>query len=93
MNYTRKSQIDPQNVTDIANERVYATHLGMLSKIDLKVQMDAKSGQLSNESRSKVFGAPNNARESAIKTTINAFDVRLMVQFRVHLIIHLEIHL
>ena len=65
----------------------------MLSKIDLKVQMDAKSGQLSNESRSKVFGAPNDARESVNETTINAFDVRLMVQFRVHLIIHQERHL
>ena len=55
--------------------------------------MDAKSGQLKNESKSKIFSAPGDAQESANGTTINMFDVRLMVQFRIHLIIHTELHL
>ena len=40
--------------------------------MDLKVQMDAKSGQLKNESKSEVFSAPDDAQESANGTTINA---------------------
>ena len=55
--------------------------------------MDAKSGQLKNESKSEIFSAPGDAQESANRTTINMFDVRLMVQFRMHLIIHTELHL
>ena len=55
--------------------------------------MDAKSGQLKNESKSEFFRAPGDAQESANGTTINMFDVRLMVQFRMHLIIHTELHL
>ena len=55
--------------------------------------MDAKSGQLKNESKSEIFSAPGDAQESANGTTINMFDVRLMVQFRMHLIIHTELHL
>ena len=55
--------------------------------------MDAKSGQLKNESKSEIFSAPGDAQESANGTTINMFDVRLMVQFRIHLIIHTELHL
>ena len=31
--------------------------------------------------------------ESANGKTINAFEVRLMIQFRVHLIMRLELHL
>ena len=54
-----------------------------LLKMDLKVQMDAKSGQLKIESMS----------ESANGTTINAFVVRLMIQVRMQQIIHLELHL
>ena len=65
----------------------------MLSKMDLSVQMDAKSGELKNESRSEFFSTPADAQESAIGKTINAFEVRLMIQFRVHLIIHLELYL
>ena len=68
-------------------------HLRMLSKVDLRVQMDAKSGQLINESMSETFSAPGDAQKSANITTINASGVRLMVQFRVHLIIQLELHL
>ena len=50
-NYTTKSQIaPPKDVTEIANENVYATHLRMLFKMDIRVQMDAKSGQLKIES-------------------------------------------
>ena len=55
----------------------------MLLKIDLRVEMDAKSSQLKIESIS----------ESANGKTINAFEVRLMIQFRVHLMIHLELQL
>ena len=65
----------------------------MLSKIDLKVQIDAKSGQLKNESKSEIFSAPGDVQESANGTNINAFDVRLIVPFRMHLIIHLHLHL
>ena len=49
--------------------------------MDLRVQMDAKSGQLNIERMS----------ESANRKTINTFEMRLMIQFRVHLIIHLEL--
>ena len=45
------------------------------------MQMDAKSGQLNIERMS----------ESANGKTINTFEMRLMIQFRVHLIIHLEL--
>ena len=56
----------------------------MLSKMDLKLQIDAKSGQLKNKSKSEVFSAPGDPQESANRTAINAFDMRLMVKFRVH---------
>ena len=81
---TTKSQIAPlKDLIEIANESVYGTHLKMLLKIDLRVEMDAKSSQLKIESIS----------ESANGKTINAFEVRLMIQFRVHLMIHLELQL
>ena len=52
-NYTTKSQIaPPKDVTEIANESVYGTHLRMLFKMDLRVLMDAKSDQLKIESMS-----------------------------------------
>ena len=52
-NYITKSQTaPPKDVTEIANESVYGTHLRMLFKMDLRVQMDAKSGQLKIESMS-----------------------------------------
>ena len=59
----------------------------------LRVQMDPKSGLLKNESKNELFSTPGDAQESANGTTINAFDVRLMIQFRVHLIINLELDL
>ena len=65
----------------------------MLSKMDLRVQMDAKSVQIKNESETEIFRAPGKAQKFVSGTTISVFDVRLMVQFRVHLIIHLELHL
>ena len=65
----------------------------MLSKMDLKVQMDAKSGQLKSESKSEIFSTSGDAQESANRTKTNVFDVRFMVQYRMHLIIHLELHL
>ena len=72
--------------------------------MDLRAQMDAKSGQLKNECKGEIqaqwfapgdvhFSAPGDAQESANRTTINVFDVSLMVQFWVHLVIHLELHL
>ena len=33
----------------------------MHSKMDLRVQVDAKSGQLKNESKSEIFSAPGDA--------------------------------
>ena len=68
-------------------------HLKMLSKTDLRMQMDATSDQLKNENKSELFSALVDAQESANGTTINSFEVCLIVQFRVHLIIHLELHL
>ena len=65
----------------------------MLLKMDLRVQMDAKSVQIKNESETEIFSAPGKAQKFVSGTTISVFDVRLMVQFRVHLIIHLELHL
>ena len=38
----------------------------------LRVQMDAQSGQLKNESKSEIFSAPGNVQESVNGTTINA---------------------
>ena len=68
-NYITKPQIaPPKYVTEVVNERVYGTHLRMLLKIDLRVQADAKSGQLKIQ----------NMSESADGKTINAFEVRLM---------------
>ena len=62
-------------------------------KMDLSAQMDWKSAQLKNESKREPFSAPADAQENANGTAINAFEVRLMMQFRVHLIIHLELYL
>ena len=82
--YITKSQLaPPKDVIEIANESLYGTHFRMFLKIDLRVQMDAKSGQLKIE----------NMSESANGKTINAFNVSLMIQFKVHLIKHLELHL
>ena len=41
--------------------------------------MDAKSGQLKNESKRNIFSAPGDVQESVNGTTINALDVRLML--------------
>ena len=65
----------------------------MLSKMDIRVQMDAKSAQLRNECKIEHFSAPADPQDSAKRTTINAFEVSLMVQFRVHLIIRPELYL
>ena len=45
-------KVAPPDVTGMKNESVYGTHLRMLSKFNLKVHMDAKSGPLRNESKS-----------------------------------------
>ena len=53
-NYAIKSQIDlPKDVIEVTNDSVYGTHLRMLLKMDLRVQMDAKSDQLKIESMSE----------------------------------------
>ena len=91
MNYTRRTQIAPPEVNEIANESVNEMHLRLLSKIDLRVQMDEKSGQLKNESKNELFTAPGDTQESATGTTTNLFKMRLMIQFRV-LIILLQFH-
>ena len=57
----------------------------MSSKMDLRVQMDAKYRQL-KKNETKILSAPGDVQESPNGTTINVFDVRLMVQFRVDLI-------
>ena len=93
MDNRRKSQIAPPSVIEIANESVYGTHCRMLSKMDIRVQMDAKSAQLKNECKIELFSAPADAQDSAKRTTINAFEVSLIVQFRVHLIIRPELYL
>ena len=77
----------------IANESVYKTHWRVFLKMDLRVQMDAKSDQLKNQSKGELFSAPDDVQESAHGTTINAFDVCLMIQYRVRLMIHLNLHL
>ena len=41
---------------------------------------------------SELFSAPGDVQKSANGATINVFDVNLMVQFRVKLIIHLAVH-
>lgn len=61
--------------------------------MDLRVQVDAKSGQLKNHIKNELFSESGDAQESASRTTINVFEVRLMTQFRVYLIIHLKLHL
>ena len=57
----------------------------MSSKMDLRVQIDAKYGQL-KKNETKILSAPGDVQESPNGKTINVFDVRLMVQFRVDLI-------
>ena len=51
----------------------------MSSKMDLRVQMDAKFGQLKNESKTNIFCVPGNAQKSANGTTRSEFGVSLMV--------------
>ena len=65
---------------EIANESEYRTHLRMLSKMDLRMKINAKSSQLKNESKSELFSAPGDAQENTYETTINTFEVRLMIQ-------------
>ena len=73
----------PKDVIEVTNESVYGKHLRMFLKMDLRVQIDAKSGKLKIESMS----------ESVNGKTINAFEVHLMIKFRVNLIIRLGLHL
>ena len=65
----------------------------MLPKMDFMVQMNPKSCQLKNESKSELFRAPGRPEETENGISINAFGVCLMVRIRVYLIIQLELHL
>ena len=47
----------------------------MLLEMDLRTQMDAKCGQLKNESKNELFIAPGDVQESANRTMINALEV------------------
>ena len=83
-NYILTSHIALPNLIEIANKSVYGMHLGMLSKKYFRVQMDAKSRKLKNESKMKVrvnfFSTPVDAPESGNETTKNAFKLRLTIQ-------------
>ena len=57
------------------------------------MQMDAKSDQLKHETKNELFSAPAEAQKKADRITIKAFEVHLMTQFGVYLIIHLDLHL
>ena len=61
--------------------------------MDLTLQMDKKSAQLKNETKSEYFSAPADTQDDIKRTKIKAVEVRLIVQFKVHLIIHLELYL
>ena len=61
--------------------------------MDLRVQMNGNLRQIKNESESEIFSAFGDAQESANGATINVFEVSLMTQHAVHLIIHMELHL
>ena len=52
--------------------------------------MDAKSGELKNESKSKRFSTPGDAQESANGTTANAFEMWLMVEFKMSFKIYIK---
>ena len=52
--------------------------------------MDAKFGQLKNESKSELF---SDAQKSANGTTINAFEVSFMKNMELHLKVHLKIYI
>ena len=74
--------VAPPDVIKIANKSVYGTHLRMLSKMDLRVRLDTKSGQLKNalgiapkcarQDRYKDAekGAPENALKSSLQVAL-----------------------
>ena len=81
----------PKDVTEIANKRVYGTHLRMLLKRDIRVQMDVKFGKLKNESKSELFSAPGDALQDPHKVlqkgaTEVPLKVALQVAFQLHLL-------
>ena len=67
--------MDTPDVIELTNKRVY----GILSKMHLRMQMDAISSQLKSGSQSKIFIAPVDAQKGENGTTINVFEVHLMV--------------
>ena len=70
----------------------------MLSKMELRLQMDAKSGQLKNEGNSEIFSTFDDAQDSANGTAIIASEVCSMMilhlefQLKMHLKIYIKIH-
>ena len=75
----------PKDVTEIANDSVYGTHLRMLLKMNLRLQIDAKSAQLKIESMSSGVarkGAHKGAQEGASNV---ALKVTLLVALELHL--------
>ena len=54
--------------------------------------MDAKFGQLKYESQGELFSAPGDAQKSTNKTSINTFEVNLMIQFSVQSQVYHDLH-
>ena len=52
--------------------------------MDVRIQIDSKSGLFKNESKSEIFSASSDAQESANWTTINASQARLLIGSRLH---------
>ena len=84
-----------QDVIEIANESLYGTLLRILEKIyknGVKGANACKICRLKKKVRVKVL--VQLVMHKRVKTsTINAFEVGLMMRYRVYLIIHLESHL
>ena len=79
-NYTTKSEIAPlKYAIEISNENVYRTLLKILLKMDVRIQIDSKSGLFKNESKSEIFSASSDAQESANWTTKNASQAHLLI--------------
>ena len=62
----------------------------MLSKLGFRVQMDAKSGELENESKTEIFGAPGDAQGGEGKGGHSVLHLKAHLRFnsREHLRLH-----
>ena len=86
------NKVTKSSSKDCKGERVQDALENAL-KTRLKGANRCKIWPIKTESNSELFSAPGNAQESANGTTINAFEVHLIIQFKGHLRIHLELHL